>query len=162
MPYLSCPRHRGSHAGRPFVLGSFRSIPGVLLITTPGWLTHLTCGQTSVGIMEVQTARSWRMRQHPSFRAKKIAPATGHRRFLCPAAILALFPLSLTCVSSIHPHGWICSFQVAPNNVCRSPYSPRAQAKSIALTKTFSIFSGSAKSGCSRHLLKRRSCVRSP
>ena len=61
VPYLQlAPRQPlGNYAGRLAVYKPFTGSPGVLLITTQGRPTHLTCGQTIMRII-IPRPRSWR------------------------------------------------------------------------------------------------------
>ena len=74
MPYLQlAPGNLGNHGGRLAVYKPFTGSPGVLLITTQGRPTHLTCGQTVMCIIILRPG-SWRKGQlPPSFRSKGIA-----------------------------------------------------------------------------------------
>ena len=55
----SPPGNLGNHTGRLAVYKPFTGSPKVLLITTQGRPTHLTCGQTIMRII-IPRPRSWR------------------------------------------------------------------------------------------------------
>ena len=61
----SPPGNLGNHTGRLAVYKPFTGSPKVLLITTQGRPTHLTCGQTIMRII-IPRPRSWRKgKLHP-------------------------------------------------------------------------------------------------
>ena len=78
----SPPGNLGNHTGRLAVYKPFTGSPKVLLITTQGRPTHLTCGQTILRIM-IPRSRSWQKRATtPSFRSKYIAQSQQLGRHL--------------------------------------------------------------------------------
>ena len=101
MPYLQlAPRQSlGNHAGRLAVYKPFTGSPGVLLITTQGRPTHLTCGQTIMRII-IPRPRSWRKgKLHPlSGQNASLKTNNWGRRptnkweAVCVRLVMALFP----------------------------------------------------------------------
>ena len=94
-PYLQlAPRQPlGNHAGRLAVYKPFTGSPGVLLITTQGRPTHLTCGQTVMRIIILRPG-SWRKGQLP--------PLFGQKGSL-EATTQAAIPLgSGSCAAACH------------------------------------------------------------
>lgn len=80
MPYLQlAPRHVGNHAGRLAANKPFTGIPRVLLITTRGWPTYLTCGQTIMCIIIPRLKVIAKRDATPSFRSKYIARNQQHK-----------------------------------------------------------------------------------
>ena len=99
----SPPGNLGNHTGRLAVYKPFTGSPKVLLITTQGRPTHLTCGQTIMRII-IPRPRSWRKgKLHPLFgqNASLKTNNWGHRptnkwEAVCVRLVMALFPASLT------------------------------------------------------------------
>ena len=95
----SPPGNLGNHTGRLAVYKPFTGSPKVLLITTQGRPTHLTCGQTIMRII-IPRPRSWRKGkllplsgQNASLKTNN----TNHRptnkwEAVCMRLVMALFP----------------------------------------------------------------------
>ena len=119
MPYsLLAPGNLGNHTGRLAVYKPFTGSPKVLLITTQGRPTHLTCGQTIMRII-IPRPRSWRKGkllplsgQNASLKTNN----TNHRptskwEAVCVWLVMALFPASLA-QAGMYPHGWYSLFKL--------------------------------------------------
>ena len=87
----SPPGNLGNHTGRLAVYKPFTGSPKVLLITTQGRPTHLTCGQTIMRII-IPRPRSWRKGkllplsgQNASLKTNNTShrPTINGRRFVC-------------------------------------------------------------------------------
>lgn len=136
----SPPGNLGNHAGRLAVYKPFTGFPKVLLITTQGRPTHLTCGQTIMRII-IPRPRSWRKGkllplsgQNASLKTNN----TNHRptnkwEAVCVRLVMALFPKFVvqilhcepfsrslrrecTCMAGIH-------FSSYKTNVSFSPFA---------------------------------------
>lgn len=89
----SPPGNLGNRAGRLAVYKPFTGSPGVLLITTQGRPTHLTCGQTVMRIIILRPG-SWQKGQLP--------PLSGQKGSL-EATTQAAIPLgSGSCAAACH------------------------------------------------------------
>lgn len=95
----SHPGNFGNHAGRFAVYKPFTGSPKVLLITTQGRPTHLTCGQTIMRII-IPRPRSWRKGkllpisgQNASLKANNTSHRPTHKwEAACVRLVMALFP----------------------------------------------------------------------
>src|SRR5699024_12869968 len=93
----SPPGNLGNRAGRLAVYKPFTGSPGVLLITTQGRPTHLTCGQTVMRIIILRPG-SWRKGQLP--------PLFGQKGSL-EATTQAAIPLGRgSCAAEIGSASW--------------------------------------------------------
>ena len=151
----SPPGNLGNHTGRLAVYKPFTGSPKVLLITTQGRPTHLTCGQTIMRII-IPRPRSWRK--------GKLLPLSGQNASLktnntnhhptnkweavCMRLVMALFPKFvynklLVARSGGNVPAWLVfGFQATRRTFLfpRSPYSPGKSADSFMLQKIFLIF----------------------
>ena len=127
----SPPGNLGNHTGRLAVYKPFTGSPKVLLITTQGRPTHLTCGQTIMRII-IPRPRSWRKRElPPSFQSKCIAQnqeqqPPSHKR---EAALALVRHGAFFCVarSGGNVPAWLVfTFQATRRTFLfpRSPHSP--------------------------------------
>ena len=99
----SPPGNLGNHTGRLAVYKPFTGSPKVMLITTQGRPTHLTCGQTIMRII-IPRPRSWRKGKLHPLSGQNASLKTnnwGHRptnkwEAVCVRLVMALFPASLT------------------------------------------------------------------
>ncbi len=142
----SPPGNLGNHGGRLAVYKPFTGSPGVLLITTQGRPTHLTCGQTVMRIIILRPG-SWRKGQLPPLFGQKgslEANDTSCRPIgewqLCRGLSWRFFHRrspgrERTRMAGIH----FSSYRL---NVFfpRSSHSPGKRADSFTLQKTFSVF----------------------
>ena len=142
----SPPGNLGNHAGRLAVYKPFTGSPKVLLITTQGRPTHLTCGQTIMRII-IPRPRSWRKGkllplsgQNASLKANN----TSHRptnkwEAVCVRLVMALFPKFV--VQILHYESFSRSlrrectrmagihFSSCKANVSFSPFTPQPRKK---------------------------------
>ena len=141
----SPPGNLGNHAGRLAVYKPFTGSPKVLLITTQGRPTHLTCGQTIMRII-IPRPRSWRKGkllplsgQNASLKTNN----TNHRptskwEAVCVWLVMALFPASLA-QAGMYPHGWYSLFKLQGERFF-FPVRPIAQEKGRNITQVINIF----------------------
>ena len=127
----SPPGNLGNHTGRLAVYKPFTGSPKVLLITTQGRPTHLTCGQTIACII-IPRPRSWRKGellplsgQNASARNQEQQPPSHKRE----AALALVRHGAFSCVarSGGNVPAWLVfTFQAARRTFLfpRSPYSP--------------------------------------
>ena len=148
----SPPGNLGNHGGRLAVYKPFTGSPGVLLITTQGRPTHLTCEQTVLRIIILRPG-SWQKGQLP--------PLFGQKGSL-EATTQAAIPLgSGSCAAACHGAFFHrrspgrertrmagIDFSSYRLNVFfpRSSHSPGKRADSFTLQKIFSIFFSGAPS----------------
>ena len=94
----SPPGNLGNHAGRLAVDKPFTGSPKVLLITTKGRPTHLTCGQNDSAYHNPPPKVMAKRATTPSFRSKCIAqnqqlgPPSHKKKAACVWLVMALFP----------------------------------------------------------------------
>ena len=153
----SPPGNLGNHAGRLAVYNPFTGSPKVLLITTQGRPTHLTCGQNDSVYHNPPPKVMAKRATTPSFRSKCIArnqeqqPPSLCREAACLRLVIALFPkfaANLHCELLVARSGgnvpaWLVFiFQATRRTFLfpRSPYSPGKRPESFMLQKIFSIF----------------------
>ena len=146
MPYLLlAPGNLGNHTGRLAVYKPFTGSPKVLLITTQGRPTHLTCGQTIMRII-IPRPRSWRKgKLHPLFgqNASLKTNNWGHRptnkwEAVCVRLVMALFlrrSLRRECTRMAGIH-----FSSYKANVSLFPVRPIAHEKRRNITQVINIF----------------------
>ena len=141
----SPPGNLGNHTGRLAVYKPFTGSPKVLLITTQGRPTHLTCGQTIMRII-IPRPRSWRKgKLHPlsgqnaSLRTNNwgLHP-TNKREAARVRLVMALFPASLT-QAGMYPHGWYSLFKLQGERFF-FPVRPIAHEKRRNITQVINIF----------------------
>ena len=123
----SPPGNLGNHAGRLAVYKPFTGSPKVLLITTQGRPTHLTCGQTIMRII-IPRPRSWQQDKPPSL----------FREAACLRLVMALFPVSLAQAGT-YPHGWYSLFKLQGERFF-FPVRPIAHEKRRNITQVINIF----------------------
>ena len=144
----SHPCNFGNHAGRFAVYKPFTGSPKVLLITTQGRPTHLTCGQTIMRII-IPRPRSWRKGkllpisgQNASLKANNTSHRPTHKwEAACVRLVMALFPKfvynKLFCRSLRRERTRMAGihFSSYKANVSfpRSPYSPGKRPESFRL-----------------------------
>ena len=143
----SPPGNLGNHAGRLAVDKPFTGSPKVLLITTQGRPTHLTCGQNDSAYHNPPPKVMAKRATTPSFRSKCIArnqeqQPPSHKR---EAALALVRHGAFSCVarSGGNVPAWLVfTFQAARRTFLfpRSPYSPGKSADSFMLQKNFLIF----------------------
>ena len=141
----SPPGNLGNHTGRLAVYKPFTGSPKVLLITTQGRPTHLTCGQTIMRII-IPRPRSWRKgKLHPLFgqNASLKTNNWGHRptnkwEAVCVGSVLALFP-ALLAWTGTYPHGWYSLFKLQGERFF-FPVRPIAHEKRRNITQVINIF----------------------
>ena len=138
----SPPGNLGNHGGRLAVYKPFTGSPRVLLITTQGRPTHLTCGQTVLRIIILRPG-SWRKGQLP--------PLFGQKGSL-EATTQAAIPLgSGSCAAACHgafsivarldgnvPAWLVFTFQAASEGIF--PFHPIATVKHQNITLVKNIF----------------------
>ena len=125
----SPPGNLGNHTGRLAVYKPFTGSPKVLLITTQGQPTHLTCGQTIMRII-IPRPRSWRKgKLHPlsgqnaSLKTNNWGLRPTHKwEEACVRLVMAIFPCrslrrECTRMAGIH-------FSSYKANVSFSPFAP--------------------------------------
>ena len=148
----SPPGNLGNHTGRLAVYKPFTGSPKVLLITTQGRPTHLTCGQTIMRII-IPRPRSWRKGkllplsgQNASLKTNN----TNHRptnkwEAVCMRLVMALFPKFvynelLVAHSGGNVPAWlIFTFQVTRRTFL-FPVRPIAHEKRRNITQVINIF----------------------
>ena len=129
----SPPGNLGNHAGRLVVDKPFTGSPKVLLITTQGRPTHLTCGQNDSAYHNPPPKVVAKRATTPSFRSKCIAqnqqdkPPSLFREAACLRLVMALFPVSLAQAGT-YPHGWYSLFKLQGERYF-FPVRPIAQEK---------------------------------
>ena len=144
----SPPGNLGNHAGRLAVYKPFTGSPRVLLITTQGRPTHLTCGQTIMRII-MPRPRSWRKGKLLPLSGQNASLKTnnwGHRptnkwEAVCVRLVMALFPKFvynelLVAHSGGNVPAWLVfTFQATRRTFLfpRSPYSPGKRPESFRL-----------------------------
>ena len=136
----SPPGNLGNHGGRLAVYKPFTGSPGVLLITTQGRPTHLTCGQTVMRIIILRPG-SWRKGQlFPFFgqNASLEASNTSYHPFSQGGSLLAARHGAFSCVarSGGNVPAWLVfTFQATRRTFLfpRSPYSPGKRPESFRL-----------------------------
>ena len=143
----SPPGNLGNHTGRLAVYKPFTGSPKVLLITTQGRPTHLTCGQTIMRII-IPRPRSWRKGellplsgQNGSLKANNTSRRPSKGRQLWLWIVLALFPKFvhnklLVARSGGNVPAWLVfTFQATRRTFLfpRSPYSPGKRPESFRL-----------------------------
>lgn len=141
----SHPGNLGNHAGRFAVYKPFTGSPKVLLITTQGRPTHLTCGQTIMRII-IPRPRSWRKgKLHPlsgqnaSLKANNTSHRPTHKwEAACVRLVMALFPASLA-QTGMYPHGWYSLFKLQGERFF-FPVHPIAHEKRRNITQVINIF----------------------
>lgn len=143
----SPPGNLGNHAGRLAVDKPFTGSPKVLLITTQGRPTHLTCGQNDSAYHNPPAQGLGEKGHHPSFRSKCIArnqeqQPPSHKR---EAALALVRHGAFSCVarSGGNVPAWLVFiFQATRRTFLfpRSPYSPGKRPESFMLQKNFLIF----------------------
>ena len=128
--FAARPRRFGNHAGRLLDRKPFTGSPGVLLITTQGRPTHLTCGQTISRIIVPP----------PGVLAKRLSvPLSGQEYSLETAYTVCPGVLSVSLVwAGTYPHGWYSIFKFPKTAfLVRSSYSPWERLFLVALKKFF-------------------------
>ena len=111
----------------------FTGSPKVLLITTQGRPTHLTCGQNDSAYHNPPPKVVAKRATTPSFRSKCIAqnqqdkPPSLFREAACLRLVMALFPVSLAQAGT-YPHGWYSFFKLQGERFF-FPVRPIAQEK---------------------------------
>ena len=136
----SPPGNLGNHAGRLAAYKPFTGSPEVLLITTKGRPTHLTCGQNDSAYHNPPPKVMAKRATTPSFRSKCIArnqeqQPPSHKR----GAVLALIRHgAFSCVarSGGNVPAWLVFiFQATRRTFLfpRSPYSPGKRPESFRL-----------------------------
>lgn len=140
----SPPGNLGNHTGRLAVYKPFTGSPKVLLITTQGRPTHLTCGQTIMRII-IPRPRSWRKgKLHPlsgqnaSLKTKSNSRHPIKGRQLLLWFVMALFPASLA-QAGMYPHGWYSLFKLQGERFF-FPVRPIAHEKDWNITQVKNIF----------------------
>ena len=131
----SPPGNLGNHAGRLAVYKPFTGSPGVLLITTQGRPTHLTCGQTISRIIVPP----------PGVLAKRLSvPLSGQEYSLETAYTVCPGVLSVSLVwAGTYPHGWYSVFKLQGEHFSCSSYSPGKRPDRDMKSKKIKIsFSG--------------------
>lgn len=145
----SPPGNLGNHAGRLAVDKPFTGSPKVLLITTQGRPTHLTCGQNDSAYHNPPPKVMAKRATTPSFRSKCIArnqeqqPPSLCREAACLRLVIALFPkfaANLHCELLVARSGgnvpaWLVFiFQATGERLFpRSSYSPGKRPESFCL-----------------------------
>lgn len=140
----SPPGNLGNHAGRLAVDKPFTGSPKVLLITTKGRPTHLTCGQNDSAYHNPPPKVMAKRATTPSFRSKCIArnqeqQPPSHKR---EAALALVRHGAFSCVarSGGNVPAWLVFiFQATRRTFLfpRSPYSPGKRPESFRLKKIF-------------------------
>ena len=136
----SPPGNLGNHAGRLAVVKPFTGSPKVLLITTQGRPTHLTCGQNDSAYHNPPPKVVAKRATTPSFRSKCIArnqeqQPPSHKR---EAALALVRHGAFSCVarSGGNVPAWLVFiFQATRRTFLfpRSPYSPGKRPESFRL-----------------------------
>lgn len=141
------PGNLGNHAGRLAVDKPFTGSPKVLLITTQGRPTHLTCGQNDSAYHNPPPKVIAKRATTPSFRSKCIArnqeqqPPSHKREAARVRLVMALFPKFvynklLVARSGRNVPAWLVfDFQATRRTFLfpRSPYSPGKRPESFRL-----------------------------
>ena len=138
----SPPGNLGNHAGRLAVDKPFTGSPKVLLITTQGRPTHLTCGQNDSAYHNTPPKVMAKRATTPSFRSKCIAQSQQHKPpSLIPekgGSLRATRHGAFSCVarSGGNVPAWLVFiFQATRRTFLfpRSPYSPGKRPESFRL-----------------------------
>ena len=129
----SPPGNLGNHAGRLAVDKPFTGSPKVLLITTQGRPTHLTCGQNDSAYhnpppkVMAKRATPPLSGQNASLETKSNSRRPIKGRQLLLWFVMALFPVSLAQAGT-YPHGWYSFFKLQGERFF-FPVRPIAQEK---------------------------------
>ena len=141
----SPPGSLGTHGGRLAVYKPFTGSPGVLLITTQGRPTHLTCGQTISRII-IPPAQGHGEKGNCTLFLDRIhrscVSGTGRRpvkgRQPCCLRDPGASPSSLAWAGT-YPHGWYLLFKLQSERFF-FPVRPIAQKKRQNITRVKNIF----------------------
>ena len=138
------PGSLGNHAGRLAVSKPFTGSPEILLITTQGRPTHLTCGQNDSAYHNPPPKVMAKRATTPSFRSKCIARNQEQQPpSLFRVAALALVrhgAFSYVARSGGNVPAWLVfDFQATRRTFLfpRSPYSPRKRVFLVTIKKIF-------------------------
>ena len=138
------PGSLGNHAGRLAAYKPFTGSPKVLLITTQGRPTHLTCGQNDSAYHNPPPKVMAKRATTPSFRSKCIARNQEQQPpSLFRVAALALVrhgAFSYVARSGGNVPAWLVfDFQATRRTFLfpRSPYSPRKRVFLVTIKKIF-------------------------
>ena len=140
----SPPGNLGNHAGRLAVDKPFTGFPKVLLITTQGRPTHLTCGQNDSAYHNPPPKVMAKRATTPSFRSKCIArnqeqQPPSHKR---EAALALVRHGAFSCVarSGGNVPAWLVFIFQATRRTFLFPVRPIAQEKGRNITRLKNIF----------------------
>lgn len=143
----SPPGNLGNHAGRLAVDKPFTGSPKVLLITTQGRPTHLTCGQNDSAYHNPPPKVMAKRATTPSFRSKCIARNQEQQppSHIREAALALVRHGAFSCVarSGGNVPAWLVFiFQATRRTFLfpRSPYSPGKRPEYNAVQKYFFNF----------------------